>query len=123
MENDRVALGASGVAIIVSSTNTITDTTTWHHAVVTKTGATCKVYVDSADVTGSISNVTCGNGTGSNIGQDGGGSFADAILDECAIYATVLTPARVLAHYRAGLGANQPVPSATAKFVYLRKNK
>jgi len=90
-------------AAIVSSTVAITDTTTWHHCIYTKDGATSKIYLDSVDVTGSVTNATLNDsGQNSYIGNDNTGSNGfDGAIDEVAVYATALSAARVIAHYNA----------------------
>lgn len=106
--NDAIMLAKSGVAVIVSSTSTITDTTNFHHIVATKNGATVKLYHNAVDVTGSVSNQTCASTTAVlEIGSEFGGSFpVSAYLDEIAVYATALSAARVSAHYDAALAAD-----------------
>jgi Concanavalin A-like lectin/glucanases superfamily len=103
LTNNQVAIGRAGVAFICKSTNTITDTSTWHHLVVTKTGATVKVYVDAVDVSGTVTNSTYTNGTTPTIklGADGGTDPFNGSIDEIAIYSTALSSARVSAHYTA----------------------
>jgi hypothetical protein len=100
---NQLMLARTSVASICKSTTTITDTTTWHHIVNTKTGATCKQYIDAVDVTGAITNSTCTNGTTPpvTIGADGGGEPFTGSIDEVAVYSTVLSAARVSAHYTA----------------------
>jgi hypothetical protein len=99
---NRLALRKAGVADVVQSTTTITDTTTWHHVVATKNGATSKLYIDGADVTGTITNQTLVDST--TVLTISGNPIFNGFLDEVAIYNTVLTPAQVLAHYLAGRG-------------------
>jgi hypothetical protein len=53
------------------------------------------------------------------IGTDtGGGTYTDATLDEVAVYATVLSAARVLVHYEVGIA---PTESAVYQSDRLRK--
>lgn len=105
-------LDRAGVAGIVSSTVAITDTTTWHHAVATKNGATVKLYLDGVDVTGAVTNSTFVNpGQAWYIGSGAGSLYWDGSLDEVALYPTALSGARVLVHYNAGLGI---FPSGTS---------
>ncbi len=100
---NQLAFAKSGVSTMVRSTVAITDTTTWHHCVNTKTGATVKQYIDGVDVTGVVTNQTFTNGATPTvkIGADGGGSPFNGSVDEIAVYATALSAARVLAHYTA----------------------
>lgn len=105
--NNNLRLTRQDVAHIVDSTVTITDTTTWHHVVATKTGATVKLYIDGSDVTGSVTNSTMvDTATALQIGRKADPiSWFDGYLDEVAIYNTVLSASRVQAHYNAGITA------------------
>lgn len=96
-------LDRQGVANIVGSTTTITDTTTWHHLVCTKTGATVKLYIDAVDVTGTVTNSTFTNTTvASFVGaRDDANFLLSAHIDEVAIYPTALSLTRVQAHFDA----------------------
>lgn len=108
--DNKVHLLRSQVADMVGSTITITDTTTWHHLVATKSGATMNLYIDSVDVTGATSNSTCADNTATlAIASDNQSSttynpinYADLYIDEVAVYSTALSAATVLAHYTAG---------------------
>jgi hypothetical protein len=104
--NSRLFIAKSGVAGIAQSTTTITDTTTWHHCVVTKNAGTVKQYIDTVDVTGTVTNSTWANTvtTGISIGADAGGTPYNGGLDEVAVYGTALSSARVTAHYNAAFG-------------------
>ena len=110
---NELELTASFVAGIVDSTVTVLDDG-WHHLVITKSGATSKLYIDAVDVTGTVSDATCVN-TGivlsiANNGPDGGNdSPTGAVLDEVAVYPTALSQARVLAHFEAAF-AEEVVP-------------
>lgn len=97
---NAVALAREGGTPVATSSVTITDTTTWHHLVVTKNGSARKVYVDGVDVTVLGTNATLTDNTASLlIGPTFPGS-----LDEIAIYGAVLSPAEVLDHYEVGSG-------------------
>jgi hypothetical protein len=100
---DVVGLLNEEVAFIAESTVTIADTTTWHHIVATKDGAAVFIYVDGADVTGTVTNSTCGNNTSDLfIGTKfSGGNQLSGSLDEVALYAGALPASRVTAHYAA----------------------
>lgn len=119
--SNQLVLDQHGVATVVISTVTVADATMWHHAVVTKTGATVKLYIDGIDRTGTVTNRTMlSNALAFGIGQSGpsaGVSFYDGWLDEAVVYPTALSAARVLAHFQAGLEgaapsgpANDPIP-------------
>ena len=99
----------TGVAV---STRTITDTTTWHHCVITKNGSDVHLYIDGVDVTGSVTNSTF-----TNTGQEGyignndfGGEWLSSghQLSELALYPTALSSLRVQAHYVAGAAPTGP---------------
>lgn len=112
--NDRLQFLKANVALIVESTITVTDTTTWHHCVATKDGTSVFLYIDGVDVTGSVSNQTLTNtaqqlAVGSNLG----GEWFNGSLDEFALYSTALSAARVLAHYEAAA----PVAAPTLQVV------
>lgn len=103
-------LSRAGVAGIVSSTATFTDTTQYHHLVITKNGADVHLYFDGVDVTGTITNATCtDNAFGLRVGSNNLAGIAqewvNADVDEVAVYATPLSGATVLAHYNAGVSA------------------
>lgn len=100
---NQLFIARTSVAGIAKSTTTITDTSTWHHCVVTKTGATVHQYIDGVDVTGVVTNSTYANGAspGVTIGGDGAADNFDGAIDEVAVYTTVLSAARVSAHYTA----------------------
>jgi hypothetical protein len=101
---DKLELLRSNQSVIVASTTTITDTTTWHHVVAVKaTSVTIKLYIDGEDVTGTPSNNPCGNFNGIVVGADlaGGTDSFTGLLDEVAVYATALSQARIQAHYAA----------------------
>ena len=56
--SDKLELNKSNTSSIVQSTTTITADSLYHHVVVTKTGATVKLYIDNVDVTGTVTNAT-----------------------------------------------------------------
>ncbi|HZP93335.1 MAG TPA: LamG domain-containing protein [Burkholderiales bacterium] len=101
----------AGVAIIVSGTVKITDTSKWHHVVATKSGATSKLYLDGADVTGTVTNqtlidtndpVTVGRAVGAV-------DYFNGAIDEVAIYNKALPAYRVAAHYQAFLARQEAI--------------
>ena len=99
---NRVVLYRPGSGSIVASTVTISNTN-WHHIVVTKSGTTSRIYIDGANVTGTVSNRTLTNSTTAlRIGSDGTNEFSGTI-DEVAIYGSALSAATVSAHYAARL--------------------
>lgn len=104
-ESDKLTTSKVNVSIIVQSTITITDTL-WHHCVVTKNGATVKLYIDGVDVTGTVTNATIvDNANPLLIASSGAANFFNGGLAHLAIYPTALSAARVLAHYNAATSA------------------
>lgn len=102
--SDKIVGGKTSIANIFTTTVSVADTTTWHHIVWTKNGATNKVYLDAVDVTPTISDQTFASGsTGPDIfaAVSGPAFFANCGLDELAIYGTALSAARVSAHFAA----------------------
>lgn len=89
-------------AQIVKSTISITDTTTWHHCVYTKNGATSALYINGVDRTGTVTNQTLTDQNNFRIACNTSDAvFWDGSLDEVAWYGTALSAARVLDHYEA----------------------
>jgi len=97
---DALRFTKDGVAAIVSSTTTVTDTA-WHHLVATKNGATVKLYIDSVDRTGTVTNQTLAdNAAALNIGRfNAASNYFAGTLGMAAVYNTALTAADVLDHY------------------------
>ncbi|OGO54947.1 MAG: hypothetical protein A2V85_11230 [Chloroflexi bacterium RBG_16_72_14] len=102
----KLTVSRNGGGIIVAESTATTDTTTWHHYVFTKDGSAVKLYRDGVDVTGAVTNRTLANATKNFwIGRwDDGTRYGNVVVDEVALYATVLTPAEVSAHFVAGTG-------------------
>lgn len=103
---NTLMIAKSEVAVIANSTTTIADTTNAHHVVVTKNGATTKLYIDGVDRTGAVTDATCvDNDQNVWIGIEGPGyaSF-DGYISEVAVYPTALSAARIQAHYVAAFG-------------------
>jgi Flp pilus assembly pilin Flp len=76
----------------------------WHQVVVTDDGGTVTLYVDGHLRTSSPTLDGSAALTGSQIyiGRSfGGGGYFNGALDEVAVYNTVLSPARILAHFTA----------------------
>src|SRR5947209_4933502 len=111
--SDKLAL-QSGSTTIAASTSTITDTSGWHQVAVTKSGSAVHLYIDGADVTGTVTNVTLANSTSPlAIGQSGAsGSYFKGTIDEVALYNVALTASQVQSHYTLGAApANTALPS------------
>ena len=105
--SNKLELFKTGISTsIVGSSSAISDTTTYHYVVVTKNGATSKVYIDGADVTTAGTNQTIGNVTSSfNIARDlaSGTDVYDGFIDELAVYNNkALSAAEVTNHYNLG---------------------
>ena len=100
--DNTLSIVKGGVAALGTTSAKIQDTTTWHHFVWTKNGATNKVYLDAVDVTPTITNQTFTTG-GTNADQWAGfpGFFYNGALDELAVYTSALSAARVSAHFAA----------------------
>jgi hypothetical protein len=108
---------------VSNSGTTRVDDGAWHHVVATKNGSSNFVYVDGVDRTNPDTGVTFSNsdqplGIG---GQWYGGAIQTAQLwngsvDEVAIYGTVLSATRALAHYQGlstgfGFTLNAQIPA------------
>jgi concanavalin A-like lectin/glucanase superfamily protein len=106
--DNTVIMNKSGVAIVLTSSTTITNDGLFHHIVATKNGATsadAKIYIDGVDRTGSFSNQTfADNAHTLQLGAEDTSYYLQGVLDEVAVYPTALSAARVLAHYNAGIG-------------------
>lgn len=101
---NQLSMLCAGTAVLATSTVAITDTAP-HHCVCTKNGASGHIYIDGTDVTGAYTDHTCVNTAyWLSVGNDNGAAPAISMfIDEVAIYPTALSPARVLAHYNAGM--------------------
>ncbi len=98
--SNQIELWRSNVASTCTSTITITDTTSFHHIMATKTGSAAHIYIDGVDVTGTITtgaaSTTSGHGylVLADNQANGVGTFAYA-----AVYPSVLTPTQAANHY------------------------
>ncbi len=93
-------------ATVASLTSTPVAQGQWSHVVVSADGTTLTLYVDGASVaTGAEATITDTVATHLSFGStsDFTVEWYDGSLDEPAIYAHALAPARVLAHYQAGI--------------------
>jgi hypothetical protein len=103
LSTGETLLLSSDTAEIVQSTIAV-PSTGWHHIVATKSGATCRLYIDSANVTGTVTNATCiDSAFDLVIGGDHGGNqdYFDGTIGQVAVYATALSSTRVSVHYAA----------------------
>jgi hypothetical protein len=109
----------NSVEIVVASGTTPVNDGEWHHLVGTFDTSVARVYVDGVLAGSAIAN-TPGNvyyqTSGITIGRDGSNPdfYFLGTLDEVALYGAALSPARVLAHYEAGLGITNEAPTDIA---------
>jgi hypothetical protein len=122
--DNKLTLAANGVTI-VQSTTTQTDTSAFHHYVVTKTtGTAVKVYIDGIDRTGTVtSTVVADTASPLYIGAKNISQRFVGTIDEVAIYGTVLSPADVADHYEQGTGTRPAAflagtPTSNANFSF-----
>lgn len=123
----RFGVSPNAVANPIARTGAINDTTTWHHVVVTKNGATTKMYLDGVDVTVAGTNQTLGDSTNvlriGHFSAAGVGRFPGS-MDELAIYKEVLSAADVAQHYKVGKGIiDQASTVNTAQTLSVAKQK
>jgi hypothetical protein len=76
----------------------------WHHLVVTMGGGLSTTYLDGRQV-GSTSGGDSLNVSAFTVGANGGNGGFTGLLDEFAVYPSVLSQGRVCAHYRAAGGS------------------
>jgi hypothetical protein len=106
--NDRLSFFAGDIETTVTSANVINDAR-WHHLVVTRAlGGSTQIFVDGV-VRGTMPS---GNSPldanpeiaiGANVLD---GRFFDGLIDEVAYYPSVLSAARIQAHFLAGSASN-----------------
>jgi hypothetical protein len=110
-------LRASGVGVIAQSTAALPVDSAFHHVVVVKVGTDVRIYIDGANVTGTVTNVTLTNSSASLeiAGTGSGRDELNGYLDEFALYNHALTAAQVAADYNVGRnGPCAPISGATA---------
>ncbi len=118
-ESDNLTLGKRGVAVLAYSTPTIPADSSWHHYVITRSGAgagNTLIYMDGVEGhtdTASIGTAPENTTSVLEIGREGAGSRWTGGLDELAIYNTVLSAATVRSHYEAGIANSAGVPTQT----------
>ena len=114
----KVVLTIIAGAIPTLTSATSVDDNTTHHIVVTYDGTTAKIYIDGVlDATGTLSQaLPQPTQTGLTIGNSNRtASFRyNGTIDEAAFYGSVLSQARVTAHYQAGTGTTPPPLEVTA---------
>jgi hypothetical protein len=90
---NAIAVAKHSAGIITNSTATFGDTN-WHTLLVTKTGATVKVYMDGVDRTGTVSNLTITNTAGPlHLGTESSSpaQYLGAYVDEWVEFSTALS--------------------------------
>lgn len=101
-----IQIGKQNVSTVWTTDGTFTDTSSWHHLVVTKNGSTRRVYVDGTERSGSGANATMVAAAGDiNVARRVGDEdryFAGS-LQHVALYDVALSAATVLAHYQQGV--------------------
>src|SRR5947209_6135234 len=109
--SNQLVLRRSNVADIAASTTTLTDTSSWHHVAVTKSGSAVHLYIDGRDVTGSVSNQTLPDNTMPlAIGQSSTSAYFNGGIDEVALYTGALTASQIQNHYSLGTQASTTPP-------------
>lgn len=99
---NKLVLRQTSVGEIARTTVALTDTASFHHIAVTKSGSAVKLYIDGVDRTGPVVNRTIANSADAVlIGQ--GTGFFNGTLDEVAIYPRALSATAIAAH-RAAAG-------------------
>lgn len=104
-------------ASVISDNNAIpNEATTWHHCVVTRTGATGKIYVDDVDVTAS-GTTRSGNLDGAAtfyLGSNGANEEYNHYMDEVGFWKKVLSAAEITSLYNSGSGFAYPFTAVSA---------
>jgi hypothetical protein len=101
--SDQLVLRRSNVADVALSTVKVSDTSRWHYVAATKNGTAVKLYLDGADVTGTVTNQTMSDNTlPLAIGQSSASAYFKGTVDEVALYNVALTAAQISSHYASG---------------------
>ncbi len=96
----HVCLRKASAANVACSTTALTDTTAFHHVVVTKSGPVVGIYIDGVNVAGPVVNRILATTAGPVTLANGAGAFYGT-LDEVAVYNRALSAAEVAAHFSA----------------------
>ncbi len=114
--DNTVQFFKQSVQNICSSTVAVTDTSRFHQIAVTKTGATTHLYIDGADVTGTVTNSVMGttSGHGWQILWDAVSSFigSGATYAYAGLFPTALSAAQIGVHYTEGTTGTAPTNTA-----------
>lgn len=103
--------GGPGHQLLMTSATgfPVTDTTTFHHIVVTKNAGQRKIYIDGVDRSGSapVSRTLTNSAQALHIGAASptAGSYTSGTVDEVAIYNVALSAEQVKVHFDAGRSA------------------
>lgn len=103
LNTDDIEFSKGDVAELARTTTTITNTS-WHHVAATKNGSTVKLYIDGADVTGTVTNATLADtATDLHIGIAAVGIIPFAgNLDDVRIYGRELSAGEISTLYAGG---------------------
>lgn len=111
-------VNASGYLQLLSSSQYELATSTievpgtgWHHVAASRDDSAICLYIDGVDVTAAspdLFHAPIDNTHPLTIGADGNGTTErfNGSIDEVAVYPTVLSPTRILAHYNAGAASS-----------------
>lgn len=100
-----LAVQTQGLSDTTHQSVSTLETGRWYHAVVTYDGSNVRIYLNGViDYTGPATGSVTTNATNLFVGRRGDGSnHWNGKISDVAIYAAVLTPAQVAAHYAARL--------------------
>lgn len=116
---DRIVLTKPGAGDVAAATAPVPRDGGYHHVVATKNGASVRIYLNGADVTGPVTNRTfVDNASVLRLGAAhaplAGEERYRGELDEVALYRGALAAARVRAHYDVGSAGCVPIAGAQA---------
>lgn len=101
LASGKISFLINGPSVVTANSPTASNDNLWHHAVGTFDGTTIRIYVDGAEVdTSPLSGSADITAHGLHVGGREGDYYAGP-ADECAYYGSVLSPARIAAHYAA----------------------
>ena len=113
---DNSSTGSDGSSVSVTAT---TNTATWYHVAVTKTGTTVKFYLNGsqqgATQTATLSSIY--NSTAPfELGwwSDNADADLDGFMDEWGVWSRVLSDAEITELYNSGAGLSYPFTTATS---------
>jgi hypothetical protein len=116
-----VKVGGTGGIVTASATTPLVNDGSWHHVAATYDGSNIRLYVDGALVktqaaSGNLGTATPRFAVGVNNSGSGGSAagWFPGSVDEAAYYTTVLSDARISAHYTAATTAGPTAASGTA---------